>query len=165
MSETRRRRLGRRRVPGHPFKAASRRPAQGLEFCGQRHFSVHEWGKLDRKLDPVDPRNDVGEDASVPEARGHNSGYNCSPSLDTSQLNTQNPQREPLAQTVEHLPFKQGVPGSSPGRLTTYFRVLLPHPRHQVWAPVPVLVPVALSEFVRAKRSTAALMWSGLKCE
>ena len=26
--------------------------------------------------------------------------------------------REPLAQTVEHLPFKQGVPGSSPGRLT-----------------------------------------------
>ena len=25
---------------------------------------------------------------------------------------------EPLAQTVEHLTFNQGVPGSSPGRLT-----------------------------------------------
>ena len=69
-------------------------------------------------------------------------------------------EREPLAQTVEHLPFKQGVPGSSPGRLTTSFSLGSPPiPRRSV----PVLVPVAALKLPRASRSTAALMWSGLR--
>jgi hypothetical protein len=37
-------------------------------------------------------------------------------------VRVQNIRREPLAQLVEHLTFNQGVPGSSPGRLTKQFR-------------------------------------------
>ncbi len=40
---------------------------------------------------------------------------------------------EPLAQEVEHLPFKQGVPGSSPGRLTPQCT----RPRRLAWPRTP----------------------------
>lgn len=37
------------------------------------------------------------------------------------------PDVDPLAQSVEHLPFKQGVDGSSPSRVTTVHYHLCPH--------------------------------------
>ena len=33
---------------------------------------------------------------------------------------------EPVAQSVEHLPFKQGAAGSSPARLTIDFKSFIP---------------------------------------
>src|SRR5262252_6181485 len=48
----------------------------------------------------------------------HDTGSEAGGPCGTSTLECS---REPLAQTVEHLPFKQGVPGSSPGRLTSFF--------------------------------------------
>ena len=38
----------------------------------------------------------------------------------------------PLAHQVEHLPFKQVVPGSSPGRLTNYLMRILRKPSSDV---------------------------------
>ena len=52
-----------------------------------------------------------------------NGNHNTSPGpVAECRASTLKCEREPLAQTVEHLPFKQGVPGSSPGRLTTAFQ-------------------------------------------
>jgi len=41
---------------------------------------------------------------------------------------------EPLAQSVEHLTFNQGVPGSNPGRLTSPFALSRAQHLQPVWA-------------------------------
>ena len=50
-------------------------------------------------------------------------------------------QREPLAQQVEHLPFKQRVAGSIPARLTNYFSKLGVHSGRREKGLSPILSP------------------------
>jgi hypothetical protein len=97
---------------------------------------------VDLRNDPGTRRLAVAQDggalcASIPESQGrgrgtpgpfHNAFHTTvDDPVAECHASTLKCRREPLAQTVEHLPFKQGVPGSSPGRLTIYFLEVMRH--------------------------------------